>query len=65
MMLNFNVYGFHLQHNKNNGTTYRHVSLCMGGSLGYKSDVFLKRGTHLDVSWENDPFRFKNHILIY
>ena len=36
----------------------RHISHCVGGSKGKSSisDVSPKRGIHLDVSWENDPF---------
>ena len=43
-----------------NGMLCMYVSFCVGGSKGKsrdsKSDVSLKRGIHLDVSWDNDPF---------
>ena len=35
---------------------YHFVWVDQREKYGYISDVSLKRGIHLDVSWENDPF---------
>ena len=36
--------------------TYSHCITLHGWIKGKVSDVSLKGGMHLDVSWENDPF---------